>query len=102
MPLPRPTITTTSPDRTLGISFRAADRCIGRRLRKLKSSTAPADTDTVVRVLLRLHPFRRLAFVFIDTNVFRHALEERLKREHIVRGHLVSEDVPGTPPSHLR
>ncbi len=36
--------------------------------------------------LLRLRPFRRIAFMFIDTNVFRHALEERLKRQYIVRG----------------
>ena len=36
--------------------------------------------------LLRLRAFRALAFVFIDANLFRHALEDRLKREYIVRG----------------
>ena len=41
---------------------------------------------------LRLQPFRSLAFRLIDANLFRHALEERLKREYIVM-----EAAPGAP-----
>ncbi len=33
---------------------------------------------------LRLHPIRAVAYRLIDANVFRHALEERLKRGYIV------------------
>jgi hypothetical protein len=35
--------------------------------------------------LLKLRPIRRLAFVCIDSNLFRHALEERLKRPKIAK-----------------
>jgi hypothetical protein len=38
-----------------------------------------------MRTLLRLRLFRMLLFVCIDANILRHPLEERLKREYIVR-----------------
>jgi hypothetical protein len=47
--------------------------------------------------LLRLRPFRALAFIFMDTNLFRNALEERLKREYIVRGSGESDDSSAPP-----
>lgn len=34
--------------------------------------------------LLRLQPVRAVAYRLIDANVFRHRIEERLKREYIV------------------
>jgi len=34
--------------------------------------------------LLRLSPIRAVAYRLIDANVFRHTLEERLKRAYIV------------------
>jgi hypothetical protein len=51
-----------------------------------------------VQRLLRLRAFRALAFIFIDANLFRHALEERLKREYIVRGSGKSHE-PKAPPA---
>jgi hypothetical protein len=52
----------------------------------------------IVRTLLRLRPFRALAFVFIDSDLFRHALEERLKREYLVRGPGESDGSGGGAP----
>jgi hypothetical protein len=51
----------------------------------------------IVRTLLRLRPFRALAFVFIDTDLFRHKLEERLKQQYIVRGPDESDESEVSP-----
>jgi hypothetical protein len=40
--------------------------------------------EMVVLKLLRLQPFRALAYCLIDADLFRHALEEHLKREYVV------------------
>jgi hypothetical protein len=39
-----------------------------------------------MQALLRLRPIQALVHLLIDTNVFRHTLEEHLKRRYIVRG----------------
>jgi hypothetical protein len=46
-----------------------------------------------MQALLRLRPVQALVYLLIDTNVFRHALEERLKRRYIVRGGSSSGDL---------
>jgi hypothetical protein len=44
-------------------------------------------------MFLRLRPFRLVAFVLMDKNLFRHALEERLKSHYIVRAPLVGPEL---------
>jgi hypothetical protein len=46
-----------------------------------------------MQALLRLRPVQALVYLLIDANVFRRALEERLKRRYIVRGGSSSRDL---------
>ena len=67
----------------LAATDRITSAGIGRSHQKLKSRTRQAEEMTMVS-LLRLHPVRAVVYRLIDANVFRHTLEERLKRGYIV------------------